>query len=769
MAFVFVNRAYHALSDSFQTWESDGLDTDGSDYTGPPAFGELSDIVLVRIYEVPDPPAPSTSLLIRGSYINVPINDVPSVLVDSAERKSLVSITPRSADISTRLDVIELEPSTNQAPTATAQSEDTDFETPFAFVLSGTDPDVGDTLTYTIVRNPDNGVLSGTPPNVTYTPNTDHVGSDSFEFQVEDTGGLTDTAIITINTLPKPFALEDLPDLELLVDPSYEGGRRPAALAGLSQTDAIVDGDRFVSTMSDYSGNDRHPQLDFGSGAFWRENSGDDAMIEFEGSAYDPKDALDSYAPYGQAFTLGVLLRDRGINTGNTVCGLGTVPSVRLSGTVLEWLAINSLDYPRVTLMDPVDTNKHLLVVAQDATGGIVQWDGQTIFSTDVAAPDYADELLKIGARETNSNRWSHDQGQLFLTSSRLSTFDIVQATNLIGTKHGLTFGGAVQIDLIENAVFQRQASGGGTIRAQGDYVSPTVTGVKARFNGGAWVTATLSGGDRWSVEITTTDSADEVWGLLEVWSDDDVHQASTIVGIGDVDVIVSQSNGGRVGGVSGIPTRTSAERIGLYRYGEGWRDPIDKHWALRYLDRWANDSTVPVALVQVSVGTTGLFQWEKSFGLHYPKILEALKLSQGITGAYDLLTDGNMCRNFLIQFGEYDSANGTAEADITSQSTSICDDLNTDFDPDAIYISIVQRLNPNPGPNFYATVADQDKYRDGVTATIAARAFVFQGADLEALTTPTPWSSANWVHPATVTELDDQGDEWADQVGIAA
>jgi len=85
---------------------------------------------------------------------------------------------------------------TNQAPTATAQSVTTGKNTAVNITLAATDSD-NDSLTYTVVTNPTNGTLSGTAPNLTYTPNTDYDGSDSFTFKVND--GTVDSEIITVS------------------------------------------------------------------------------------------------------------------------------------------------------------------------------------------------------------------------------------------------------------------------------------------------------------------------------------------------------------------------------------------------------------------------------------------------------------------------------------------------------------------------------------------------------------------------------------------
>lgn len=57
----------------------------------------------------------------------------------------------------------------NQAPTANAQSVTIEASTPTAITLTGSDPD-NDPLTYEILTQPTHGTLTGTAPNVTYTP-----------------------------------------------------------------------------------------------------------------------------------------------------------------------------------------------------------------------------------------------------------------------------------------------------------------------------------------------------------------------------------------------------------------------------------------------------------------------------------------------------------------------------------------------------------------------------------------------------------------------
>ena len=91
----------------------------------------------------------------------------------------------------------------NDAPTATAQQVTTDEDTAKAIVLTGADID-GDALTFMVVTPPAHGTLSGTAPNLTYTPALDYNGPDSFTFKVND--GKVDSAPATVNITVRPVA-----------------------------------------------------------------------------------------------------------------------------------------------------------------------------------------------------------------------------------------------------------------------------------------------------------------------------------------------------------------------------------------------------------------------------------------------------------------------------------------------------------------------------------------------------------------------------------
>lgn len=70
-------------------------------------------------------------------------------------------------------------------PVAQSLSTNLPMNGSLALTLRGSDPNNG-TLTYYIVTPPAHGTLSGTPPAVTYTPDTNFYGWDTFTFKVND-------------------------------------------------------------------------------------------------------------------------------------------------------------------------------------------------------------------------------------------------------------------------------------------------------------------------------------------------------------------------------------------------------------------------------------------------------------------------------------------------------------------------------------------------------------------------------------------------------
>jgi parallel beta-helix repeat protein len=95
----------------------------------------------------------------------------------------------------------------NRPPVADSQSVATEEDTPLTVILTGSDPD-GDPLTFNIITPPTNGSLSSvlqlspTSAQVTYNPNANFYGSDSFSFQVNDGALDSSPATVSISITP---------------------------------------------------------------------------------------------------------------------------------------------------------------------------------------------------------------------------------------------------------------------------------------------------------------------------------------------------------------------------------------------------------------------------------------------------------------------------------------------------------------------------------------------------------------------------------------
>ncbi|MBC8184624.1 hypothetical protein H8E88_26310, partial [candidate division KSB1 bacterium] len=83
----------------------------------------------------------------------------------------------------------------NTAPVADDISVETDENISVEITLTGSDAD-GDELTFTVQTQPENGTLSGDVPNLTYSPNADWFGVDSFTYVAND--GTVDSEIATV-------------------------------------------------------------------------------------------------------------------------------------------------------------------------------------------------------------------------------------------------------------------------------------------------------------------------------------------------------------------------------------------------------------------------------------------------------------------------------------------------------------------------------------------------------------------------------------------
>jgi hypothetical protein len=103
----------------------------------------------------------------------------------------------------------------NDQPMADSQSLTTNEETPLGFTLTGSDTETAAaSLIYTVTVPPAHGTLSGTAPNLTYTPADGYAGPDSLKFTVTD-GGDGSAATSTSAEATVSFNVAALPDISV--------------------------------------------------------------------------------------------------------------------------------------------------------------------------------------------------------------------------------------------------------------------------------------------------------------------------------------------------------------------------------------------------------------------------------------------------------------------------------------------------------------------------------------------------------------------------
>src|SRR5207253_1635954 len=85
----------------------------------------------------------------------------------------------------------------SEARVASNQAVVTDEDTAKAITLSANDVE-GSPLTYAIVTAPAHGTLSGTAPNLIYTPAANYNGPDSFTFKANDSELDSNVATVSI-------------------------------------------------------------------------------------------------------------------------------------------------------------------------------------------------------------------------------------------------------------------------------------------------------------------------------------------------------------------------------------------------------------------------------------------------------------------------------------------------------------------------------------------------------------------------------------------
>lgn len=124
----------------------------------------------------------------------------------------------------------------NSAPTVDPMSVTTPEDTSVPVTLTGSDVEL-DPLTFSVVANPTSGSLSGTPPNLTYTPTQNFFGTDSFTYRAHDGTSYSSPATVSITVTP----VDDAPVANQIGTQTFQEGDEVGFSLAAAFTDPEFD------------------------------------------------------------------------------------------------------------------------------------------------------------------------------------------------------------------------------------------------------------------------------------------------------------------------------------------------------------------------------------------------------------------------------------------------------------------------------------------------------------------------------------------------
>jgi hypothetical protein len=219
------NRAPSAANDLYSVNEDAVLNVAAPGVLGNDADPDLHAISAIKLS---DPAQGQLTFNADGSFVYTPapnFNGTDSFTYQASDGE----LTSNAATVVLTINAV------NDLPIASNQAVVITANTPYPIVLVATDIDLNP-LTYSIVAAPANASLSGTAPNVTYTPSAGYSGSDSFTFKAND--GQADSNVATVSITVNALA------------PTLSSMSPAAATVGGMTVTLTVTGTNFVSGSS---------------------------------------------------------------------------------------------------------------------------------------------------------------------------------------------------------------------------------------------------------------------------------------------------------------------------------------------------------------------------------------------------------------------------------------------------------------------------------------------------------------------------------------
>lgn len=199
--------------DSFAAEDSDSVSVTISDSVDPVVVAP-KDISIQHTYPLNNA-VPLGEAQVTETCDQAPVveNDAPA---DFPLGVTLVTWTATDASGNSGGDTQNVE-LLNATPVADPQTVSLDEDSYRDIVLNASDIN-GDPIGYTVVSGPAHGALSGSAPNLTYTPVADYFGPDAFVFEVSDPHATGNQATVDISVVN----VNDAPTLQLAGNLSSE-------------------------------------------------------------------------------------------------------------------------------------------------------------------------------------------------------------------------------------------------------------------------------------------------------------------------------------------------------------------------------------------------------------------------------------------------------------------------------------------------------------------------------------------------------------------